>query len=42
MSELQFLKDQGVSENLIQQVREFREKNPVPEEAKSRLVKPSI
>ena len=42
MKELRFLEEQGVSSSLINKVVEFREKYPVPDEIKNRIIKPSI
>ena len=42
MEELQFLEEQKVDPGLLEGIREFREKYPVSEEVKNRVVKPPI
>lgn len=42
MKELQFLRDQGVNPDLIKGVEEFRDRYPVDEKVKDRIVKPGI
>lgn len=42
MEELQFLEEQKVDLGLLEGIREFREKYPVSEEVKNRVVKPPI
>ena len=42
MDDFRFLEEQQVNPELIQGIREFREKYPVPEEAADRIIKPVI
>ena len=42
MDDLRFLEEQQVNPELIQGIREFREKYPVPEEAADRITRPVI
>lgn len=42
MEELKFLEEQGVCSSFIDKIMEFREKYPVSEEVKNRIIKPSI
>lgn len=42
MEELKFLEEQSVSSSLINKVLEFREKYPVSDEVKNRIIKPAI
>lgn len=42
MEELKFLEEQGVCSSFIDKIIEFREKYPVSDEVKNRIIKPSI
>ena len=42
MEELKFLEEQGVCSSFINKIIEFREKYPVSDEVKNRIIKPSI
>lgn len=42
MEELKYLEEQGVCSSFINKIMEFREKYPVSDEVKNRIIKPSI